>query len=291
MAKRSYSIPYPLDSTYMDMEIAIQNNQGMGLRPMPIKNILLILTGVVSGVYLLMNTVIARGPMPLKVLFAAVWLGLCMTLLTYSRTKLLGVQRLLSLITYMNPDNRYVSTRAIDKANSMIRVAGWEYIDEDDVIHYADKSLGVVFDIIGNASILLFEDHRNAIIDQVDKHYQKMKPDVTYQFVTRKEPQNVYLQVGSMVERERKMTVEDQDLSMMFATNKYVLGHLVGQSFKSIHQYLIVQAKDKETLDLGLSVLLGEIENSSLMFKHAEQLDAEAVTALMTDIYGSRKEL
>lgn len=291
MAKRSYSIPYPLDSTYMDMEIAIQNSQGIGVRPLPIKNILLVLLGVVSGFLILSKTGLSRGPLITKVCFAAIWLGMCALLLTYNKCKLLGLERVLSLITFMQPDNRFVSTRSIDKANNMIRVCGWEYIDDEGYIHYTDKSLGVVFDVIGNASILLFEDHKNAIIDQVDKHFQKMKPDVTYQFITRKEPQNVYLQLASMAERERNMTVEDYDLSAMFATNKYVLGHLVGQSFKSLHQYLIIQAKNKEELDLGLSVFLGEIESSNLMFKFAEQLEPDEVTALMTEIYGSRKEL
>lgn len=275
----------------MDMEIAVQNDSGIGARPMPIKNILLVLLGACSGIYILFSTPIARGNIVAKGIFAAAWLGLCALLLTYNKCKTLGLERVLSLIAYMNSDSRFISTRAVDKANNMVRVAGWDNIDEDDIIHYADGSLGVVFDVIGNASILLFEDHRNAIIDQVDKHYQKMKPDITYQFITRKEPQNVYLQLGSMLEREQSMTVRDADLDAMFATNKYVLGHLVGQSFKSLHQYLIVQARNKEELDLGLSVLLGEIENSNLMFKHAEQLNAQEITALMTEVYGSRKEL
>lgn len=291
MAKRSYGIPYSLDSTYMDMEIAIQGNNGIGAKPMPIKTILLILFGVCSGVFVLFKTPLSRGPLITKIIFGAVWLGLCALLLTYNKCKTLGIERIVSLLNYVNPASRFVSTRSVDQAGNMIKIAGWDYIDDDGIIHYVDKSLGVVFDVIGNASILLFEDHRNAIIDAVDKHYQKMKPKVTYQFITRKEPQKVYMQLGSMQEKYRNVTVEDQDLNAMMETETYVLGHLVGQSFKSLHQYLLIQAPTKEELDLGLSVFYGEVEGSNLMFKYAEQLEKDDVVGLMTEIYGTRKEL
>lgn len=289
MAKRNYSIPYTLDSSYLDMEIAVQNDSGLGFRPFPIKTILLVLLGVLSCFLLVSKTFIANGTIIQKGIFILLWIGLCLLLLTTNKQKQIGLEKITSLMMYMNPDSRFISTRAGDNANNVVKICGYDSIDEDGTINYTDNSVGVVFDIIGNASILLFDDHKNAILDRVDNHYRKMKPGTTYQFITRKEPQNVYLQVASIDERHNEMTVYDEDLEAMFATNKYVISELVGQRFKSLHQYLIIQAPNKEELDLALNVFFSEVENSELMLKYAAQLDRNEVIEFMTPIYGSKK--
>ncbi len=289
MAKRNYSIPYTLDSSYLDMEIAVQNDSGLGFRPFPIKTILLVLLGVLSCFLLVSKTFIANGTIIQKGIFILLWIGLCLLLLTTNKQKQIGLEKITSLMMYMNPDSRFISTRAGDNANNVVKICGYDSIDEDGTINYTDNSVGVVFDIIGNASILLFDDHKNAILDRVDNHYRKMKPGTTYQFITRKEPQNVYLQVASIDERYNEMTVYDEDLEAMFATNKYVISELVGQRFKSLHQYLIIQAPNKEELDLALNVFFSEVENSELMLKYAAQLDRNEVIEFMTPIYGSKK--
>lgn len=289
MAKRNYSIPYTLDSSYLDMEIAVQNDSGLGFRPFPIKTILLVLLGVLSCFLLVSKTFIANGTIIQKGIFILLWIGLCLLLLTTNKQKQIGLEKITSLMMYMNPDSRFISTRAGDNANNVVKICGYDSIDEDGTINYTDNSVGVVFDIIGNASILLFDDHKNAILDRVDNHYRKMKPGTTYQFITRKEPQNVYLQVASIDERHNEMTVYDEDLEAMFVTNKYVISELVGQRFKSLHQYLIIQAPNKEELDLALNVFFSEVENSELMLKYAAQLDRNEVIEFMTPIYGSKK--
>ncbi|NDO52036.1 hypothetical protein FMM75_22605 [Lachnospiraceae bacterium MD335] len=61
MAKDYYGIPYALDSSYLDMEITIQNNDGIGIRPFPIKNILLVFAAITSCMIMLSKTFIASG--------------------------------------------------------------------------------------------------------------------------------------------------------------------------------------------------------------------------------------
>ncbi len=290
MAKQRYGIPYSLDASYMDMEIAIQANNGIGAKPFPIKTILLVLFGVVSCFLIISKTDVSRGNLLQKGIFIVLWAALCLLLLTTNRQKQLGVEKIMSLGNYLQPDNRFVSTRANDNANNMIKICGFDVIEDEGLIKYTDNTYGLCFDVVGNASILLFDDHKNSIIDRVDSHYRKMKPNVSYQFITRKEPQNVYLQVASIGERQSEMTCEDADLTAMFETEKYVLANLVGHSFKSLHQYLIIQAPNEEELNLALNVFYGETENSELMFKYAEQMYKDDTLKLFTDVYGTRKE-
>ena len=203
MAKRSYGIPYSLDSSYMDMEITIQSNNGIGIRPLPIKLILTILAGILSGYAILSKTDVSRGTIVQKAIFIALWAALCFLLLSTNKQKQLGFEKVASLLSYMQPDSRFISTRANDNANNMIKICGFDKVEDDGLIRYTDGTFGVIFDIIGNASILLFDDHKNAVLDRVDSHYRKMKPGVTYNFITRKEPQNVFLQIASDSPRRR----------------------------------------------------------------------------------------
>jgi hypothetical protein len=274
----------------MDMEITLQTSGGIGMKPLPIKNILLVLFGVVSCFLMLTKTDFSRGNILHKAIFVLVWAGLCFLLLRTNKMKQLGVEKISSIGNYIQPDSRFVSVRASDNANNMVKICGFDQIGEDGMIKYTDKSYGVIFDIIGNASILLFDDHKNAILDRVDNHYRKIRPNVTYQFITRKEPQNIFLQVASLEERYNELTCEDPDLTEVFETEKHILSNLVGHSFKSLHQYLIIQAPNEEELNLSLNIFYGEVENSELMFKYHELLDKEEALRVFTDIYGTRKE-
>lgn len=286
MAKNKYGIPYSLDSSYMDMEIAIQSNSGIGLRAFPIKNILLVIAAITSVYLILSKTIVGRGTLFQKAIFVLSWGVLCYMILITDRTKQMGIQKTISAINYFQPENRHVNTRSMAYANPFFRICGYEEIDEYGIIHYCDKSYGQVFDIIGNASNLLFEDHKEAIIDRTDTHFRKMRPKTTYHYITTTESQKVFLQVGSLIEKKEKLTVSDPDLDAMIDTNLDVMKKLVGQSLKSLHQYLIIQTPNKEEMEAALNVFWGETDSSSLMYKYAEQLYSDEVSALMREIYG-----
>lgn len=286
MAKQRYGIPYALDSSYLDMEIAIQSKNGIGLRPFPIKNILLVLVGIFSAYLILTETLVSQGTILQKFVFVIAWTALCILALLPDRTKQMGINRIISLIYYLQPDNRHINTRSMSEANPLIRICGYDRIDEDGVIHYCDKSYGQIFDIIGNGSNLLFDDHKEAIINQTDVHYRKMRPKTTYQYVTTTQSQKVYLQLGSFLEKKKNLTVTDPDLDAMIETDMHVLKNMVGHSFKSLHQYLIIQAGNREEFEAALDIFWREAESSSYMFKFAEQLDADEADAFMRNIYG-----
>ena len=290
MAKQSYGIPYTLDSSYMDMEIQIQSKDGIGARSLPIKNILLVLFAIVSAMFLTSRTFIARGTIVHKIIFLALWAALCGLLLVSGKTKMLGIEKLISVMNYFQPGGRFVNTRSRAKAANFASITGFVDVTKDGVIQYLDGSRGMLFDIVGNGSVLLFEDHRNAIIDRVDTHYRKMRPNSTYHFVTIKQPQLVDSQIKALDDKYGSLTCEDADLTAMYRTNRYVLSNVIGSSFKSLHQYLLLQAPNDEELDLALNILISEVENSSLMFKRVVQLPESDIADFYQYMNGARKE-
>lgn len=288
--KNNYSIPYSLDSSYMDMEITIQSNNGIGLKPFPIKNILLVLTAIASCSIILTKTFISDGTLLHKVIFIAAWTGLCALLLTIGKTKQIGLEKITSLMAYTQTGARVINTRSVAYADPFLKTVYISKIDERGFIHYLDGSIGVVFDVVGNASVLLFNNHKEQIIDRVDVFYRKMKPGITYHYITNTEAQNVYMQIAGYVKRKEQLTVSDPDLDAMLDTNIMYLKDIIGSSYKSLHQYMIIQGKNAEELNEALATFYSEVDSSELMFKFVEQLDKEEVEVFLKTIYtGSEK--
>ena len=288
--KKSYGIPYSLDSSYLDMEISIHGDTAVGTRPLPIKNLLLIVAGVISCFLILTKTGMARGGIFDKIVFVIGWAGLCFLLLTTTRTHLLGIERIISLAQFMSPGAKFVNARRNADASDLMGVIGLEKIDKGtNMIHYNDGSVGYMYDIVGNASVLLFDAHKEAIVDHVDMFYRKMPQNVTYHYITVKEPQRVDRQIDAIQRRQDKLSVYDPDLEDLMETNKYIFSDLIGSSFKSIHQYLLLQAKSPEYLEVGAATVIEDCTDSGLMFKSMELLDEDAIKRVMTTIYGSRK--
>lgn len=290
MAKQGYGIPYSLDSSYLDMEIAIQSDDGIGIRPFPIKNILLALFGIVTCFIILTKTFVANGTFIQKAIFVVIWICLCLMLLTISKTKQLGIEKIASLLNYMQANKRYINTRTMAPANPFIQITGFYDIDNNGTIHYCDGTVGQVFDIIGNGSVLLFDEHKEMILDRVDAHYRKMRPNTTYHYVTAKEPQNIYIQASYLEQKRSQLTVDDPDLQAMIDTDMHVLKDIVGRSYKSLHQYLIIQAKNQEELNIALNIFWSEVDSSAHMFKFAEQLNRDEVIMFMKNIYGDNND-
>ena len=291
MAKRVYGIPYDFNSSYLDMEIAIQTQDGLGLKPFPIKKILVGLAAILGGYLALTKTVLQYGTVFQKGLFIVVWVALCALLLLETKTQQLGIQKIIPLVTFMNTSSRRVATRSNSPATNMISICNLVDVTDDGLLIYSDNSCGRVFDVIGSGSALLFDRDKEDILNQVDAHYRKLRPDTTYNFITVKESQQIKLQVEAYNRRKDMLTVQDADLIALINTNTHVLNNIVGSNFKSLHQYLILQAKNQEELNLSLEILRSEVENSNRMFKFVEQLEKPRVLALLTSIYGERKEI
>ena len=288
--KQTYGIPVSLDASYADMQIRIKDDKsGIGIKPMSMRDLLFVVGGVAGGFLILSETFVSQGSFGQKAIFVILWIMLCGLLLMPTKTKQNGLLKLPSVMIYYNPGNRHVLVRKGAPAGNMVRICGFTDMDpETGVIHYADGTCGMLFDAVGNASVLLFDSHKEAIIDRVDAHYRKMRPETTYHFITRKQPQEVTEQVASLDKREMALRNPDPDLIAMAETERYVLKKAVGESCKSLHQYLLLQANNEEELRLGYQVLASEIENSSLMVKRLILLGPEDSVKLFSGIYSGK---
>lgn len=292
MAKDSYKIPDTLDKSMGDMEISLQSSDGIGARPMPIKIILMYALSIILWFFAVAKTFIADGGIGLIIVFSALWFALTALLLHRDKTGLPQASLVVSMMNYLPKNLRYVVTRNNAPAKDFYTIAGIEDIDgEKGLITFTDGTYGYMYRVVGTGSILLFDEDRKAILDRVDSFYKKMKPEYELIFITSKEAQKIYRQVARLKERYDNLDFDDPELRAVADTEYNYLKNVVGGSFRSIHQYLIIKAENTEALTVGKNMLQSEVENSSYMFKQCTALFGNDIYDVFRTIYKGKESV
>lgn len=268
MAKEAYKIPADLNQNYLDMELAIQGKDGIGLKPLPIKVILSWIVSIMLCFMCCTKTFVQYGGVVLIFLFVVCWFGLSFFLLKTDKTKRMALQDIASLMAYIPSMSRRLSTRTSSEAAAFYRVLNIDKINnETGLITFNDGTFGYCMSVVGTASVLLFDSDRDAILSRVDNFYRKIGTDVEIIYITSKESQKVIHQIANLKRRFDNLNNNDPDLRACAEEQFTTLKNYVGGSFKSIHQHLILKADNQEVLTVAKNVVKTESENSSLMFK------------------------
>lgn len=287
MAKQSYRIPTDLNASYGDMEIAIQTQDGMGVRPLPIKVIMTYVGSVVLCFYVCSHTIVSSGSTLQIILFVVLWILATLFLARFDKTKRMSMELIPVLLNYIPSAHRKVSTSESSNVGPFLGMVGIESINrKTGLVSYLDGTYGYWYRVVGSASILLFDDDRDMILNRVDTFYQKLSPECEVTFITTKSAQKIYKQVANLVRKYKALGVRDGDLTFLLNEQLGVLKDYVGGSFKSIHQYMIVKGDNKEALMQAKNVLQAEVENSSLMIKQCVPLYYDDIVEIVKLIYG-----
>ncbi|MBD5585205.1 MAG: hypothetical protein HDQ88_08985 [Clostridia bacterium] len=288
MAKQTYRIPVGLDATHMDMEISLAGNDGVGLKPLPVKVILMYVAGIMAGFYIATRPPVSTGAWWQVALFVILWLALTVVFAHFDGTKRLQIQLIPTLLGYIPKSSRHVLTRVTSKVNDFYGIVGIEDINQNNgIVTYTDGTYGLWFRVVGSASILLFDDDKNAILDRVDSFYQKIGTDYELIFLTCKSAQKVYRQAANLQKRVDRLDSDDAELLALANEQFQTLKSLSRGDSKAIHQYMVLKADNKEALTHARNVLQAEVENSSRMIKQCTALYYDDVVDVLASIYGS----
>jgi len=283
--KPSYRIPADLNSNFGDLQIALQTRDGAGLKPLPVKVILAGVASLVILFWLISHTFIGDGTLFQIILFCILWVAFTIVLISYDATRRMKAQLIFTLFDYLPRVSRYLILRKSNPANAFFLIAKIKKINENGLVEYADDMFGYFYRITGAASILLFEDDKTAIVSRVDSFFRKIASTAECTFITVKEPQKVYRQEAALHRKFQKLTIDDAELNAL-ATEQYETLHgYVGKEFKSIHQYLLLKADNREALTLNKNILQSEIENSTHMFKQCVPLYEKDISLLLASVY------
>ena len=292
MAKQSYKIPESLDQSPWDIEVAIRSDSGIGMKPLPLKFIAGVLFSALLWFWMLNMSFVASMSIIYKILFSVVWLLASLLLVRLDKSNTLMAARVPVLISYFPKSARKVSCRTGDNAGPFYSIANIADVDEDrGLITFTDGDVAFVYRVVGSASVLLFPDDRDAILNRVDSFFRNMKPDYEMIFVTCKEAQNVKRQVRNMNARASRLKNDDPELRGLVEMEKYFLEEHVGGSYRSIHQYLILKAHNEEALQMAQNVLDAEVQYSTLMIKRCVALYDDELHGFFQSIYRGKESL
>lgn len=287
MAKSAYKIPYGLNTSYGDMEISIKSGDAaMSSKPLPIKILLAYLMSLVCCVWVMTQTIISSGSLPQLICFVICWVLLTLVLFKQDATGRMQAELILTLLNYIPKKARQVITRNSANALPFYQIAGIDRIDKKSgLVVYTDGTYGYWYRVVGSASVLLFDADKRAILDRVDGFYQKMNTECEVIFITTKAAQQVYKQVANLKRRYDRLEVRDPELLELADEQFRCLKNYVGKEFKSVHQYLVLKADNKEVLLQSKNILQSEVENSTRMIKRCIPMFYDDIVAVLEQIY------
>ena len=112
-----------------------------------------------------------------------------------------------------------------------------------------------------------------------------MNTDAELIFLTIKSSQAVYKQLAALKRTYDNLEVRDPGLIACAEEQFDVLKNFVGGSFKSLHQYLILKADNREMLSQTKNLLQSEVENSTRMIKRCVPLYYDDIVSVLSTIY------
>lgn len=287
--KKKYAIPTSLDTSFLDLSFTFKTKDGLRTKkPIPARTILLFLGSVFLLIYLWNSTFVGKGGTGKAIIFSILWLALTLVLSLSDKTKRAGFELIPAMINYLPKPNRRMYFRAMDDVGRLKLLMGIRDVDiEDGLIHFLDGTVGYAYDVVGSASILMFDGDKHEIVDKVDSFYRKLAPTCEIIYDTVKESQRTDRQIASNKIRHSRCMSNSPGLQTLFQETNDVLELGVSDRYKSIHQYMVLKAKGRESLEEGKALVLGDVENSQLMFKYVREMTYDDVLNYVKNIYGA----
>ena len=288
MAKHVYKIPTSLGLSWLDQEISLIDNTTA--KQFQLRLLLSWLGSLFIGFWLVSQTFLGKAGVALTGLFVVWWVAATLFYCRNDATKRMRLLGLADLPGYLPKARRRVSARASSPAQGLLdltrlaSVGQPRRVGEPALITFTDGGLGHAYQVVGSASLLLFDSDQSAILDRVDSFYRKTDTSAEWVTITLKRAQRVDAQLGR-IERLRRAHAGNAQLLAVLDDRAEVLASEVGRDYLSIQQYLVVLASGREALDRAHSLVEAESAESSLMFRSVEPLDRGRTLELLSELY------
>lgn len=282
MAKKEYNIRKPLNQGFLDTEISLSPGGDGTVRPRPFKWIFFWLGSMMTLLYVIVGSPVSSASFWVKALIVVWWIVATFVFGSYSKTKEMAFMQVPAVASYHSKENREIYTRMTNDPSGFFSVARYRDIDDTAQITFADGTVGRAYEIVGNASVLSFDDDRKRILDRIEQWWRQVDMGTEWIFITAKEPQRVDRQVVQLKEQYDALIHDSPGLREVMNEKFDLLTKHVGHSFKSTHQYLIIKAEHVEGLRQSMSVLTDEVRSSPLAFRSRKALSRTATLRMLS---------
>lgn len=285
-AKQRYSIPNSIDVNALDMPFSLRRGSVGPKKPVTVGLILLII--FVAGLYAYLAQYFLKNEFGIiyVVGFSIFYWIFAVSMIRRGRTNERGYRWLMPTINYwFSGSSRFIVTRGhagerdIMKLKFQIPVETWD--EQSGLVTFTDGSVAYLIDVIGNGSRSLFQDDIDRIIGTFETYLEQLKLGTSISVVSRQASQDTTIQRQSLEEKRRVNA--NQTVDYLIARNVEMLSNFVETRFKSIHQYIVLRARNVETLQEEYQWLLTQYNED--LFRQMEMLKNDKLTERLRNFY------
>lgn len=278
--QRLYGIRTSLAKSIFDVQIQLGGNVSLSFakRPITLATFIYVMVAIFGYAIIYSDTVVHYGG-PFGIgLFTAGYIGTYVALLTRTRTLNYKVSYIPVIFSYWRRGGRYVKTGLLDPGGPLKNFLGIDPvhgIDKTGLVHFNNGEVGIFFDVVGNASSMIFEADQEQVINDARTVYKNLPSMCGLTLITQASNQDVHIQLQSKLDQLHRLQIDSPGLRQIVKKQGQVLRDTVGNNFSMIRQYLFVRGSADNVKIVAKSLYQGANSATNTYLKSAKQLTNE----------------
>ena len=278
--RSEYGIRTSLGRNFMDAQIQMGGNVSLSLARKPITiGTFIYLMFAIFGFAILFSMSVVRygGPVGMG-MFTVGYICTYIALMTRTKTINYKISYLPVIFNYWRRGGRQVKTGLLDPGGPLKNFLGIEPdngIDPDGTIHFTDGEVGVIFDVVGNASSMIFDEDQKQVIADARTIYKNLPSMCGLTLITQASNQDVHLQLQSKLDQLHNLAIDSPGLRQVVKKQGQILRDTVGSSFSMIRQYLLIRGDPEKVESVAKMIFQAANSTTNDYLKQATLLTNE----------------
>lgn len=288
MHNRRFKLPSSLDVSFLDLAVTLTKEDSaiQMKRQITIRVLFIAVVGILLYTLLAFYTPLMSGGIVPSIIWSIGYIWLIILFCAPTLTKQVGMNQIRPMINYLQKANREVGSRTASPVIPLKSIVGIEgVVQNTGKIVYSSNEVGYVYEVVGNASILMFESDTEHVMTASRNFHRKLTPHVAVTFDSATEPQRVERQVAHVLDQKDVLKFNSPQLQSLMDSQIGYLSQYVGREFKSLHQYMVVRAKNDTALHDFDEWVRIQIEKESGFLTDYRVLDFDEVNNYLREVY------
>lgn len=286
-----FAIRATLNDSVLDTVMVVGRDDSFMLnREFTVRSLLVLLGGLLGLMLILFGTPLEKGGFwgVTFIVIGYTWIVVQLSMPTPSKE--LGYAYVADFGKYFNKYLQNVSTRNF---SSVVPVENLLDIQDDGIdpngqITFANGDVGEIFELVGNASEMIFLSDLEQVLHDTRVFYRNVRPLTTLTIDTVSRPQRVLPQLMAKEHQIKNLSpvLQKSGIKQLLEYEGEVLQNYVGTTFTTWRQFMIVRSVNSDELDSFNEWLASRLNSQSSFLKSARLLDTdEEVVEYFKDVF------
>lgn len=292
MDRRRYRVsPITLRYRVLDRAVDLSDNKIYSFkRKISTRVVLTIIVAITIGILLIFKTPIGKGGLLWTSSFVVSYTWLIYISCFRTPTDDFKYSYIWAFGKYFSKNKRYVSTRKTSKIYPIEKLFNLEDQDfSDGYIHFKDGEIGELIEVTGMASRLMFFEDQDIVLYDTANFYRELEEKWTIILDTIVSAQRVHNQLNYIETQKDNLNsvFKGTGIESLLERKKKKLEVVVGKSYESIRQYMIIKTNSVEEIN-RFEVKLNHAVNNTAYLKDARLIDnAEEIYQYFLGVFGT----